>query len=377
MKPKSLLDILEQLYKLTPEKFARVNWEDLAKSLEMPVAELQAEFTKYRTEAEQTKVKEWRKIFHTGSELAEGDVFVYVDGILPEGITFVGSLPGVGKSWFGLSLAKALTTGEPFMEVFAVKEIVPVIYLVPEMSDRAVRRRIEKLGMPMTEKFYVQTISDGIIKLDDLTLKGAIQELHPVVFLDTAIRFSEAESENSSSDIARSISQGVIRLRNWGARAVVCLHHSPKFSANEDFMSQENVLRGSGDIAAICDCIWGLRHDRRMKGKRQDMEYLIQSREKTRICCVNVKERDFTAAKPFVIQGRPYIDQKGDFAVQTEGVGGPTIEERIMKAIEKDPARSINSIKDEFGVGHEKVVEAARGDHWEQKDGYWVRTIPF
>jgi hypothetical protein len=263
------------------------------------------------------------------------------------------------------------------MGAFAVKEVMPCIYLVPEMSDRAVRRRIEKLGMPMEDKFFCQTISDGIIKLDDPTLKAAIKELNPVVFLDTAIRFSEAESENSSSDISRSISQGVIRLRNWGARAVVCLHHSPKFSANEDFMTQENVLRGSGDIAAICDSIWGLRHDRRMKGCKQDMAYLIESREKTRICCVNVKERDFTAAKPFVIEGRPYIDQKGDFAVMVDGVGGPTLDERIVAAIKNEPKRSITSIKDEFGVGYEKVVAAAAGDHWEMRDGMWTSTLPF
>jgi hypothetical protein len=252
-----------------------------------------------------------------------------------------------------------------------------VIYLVPEMSDRAVRRRIEKLGMPMTDKFFCQTISDGIIKLDDPTLKAAIQELHPVVFLDTAIRFSEAESENSSSDIARSISQGVIRLRQWGARAVVCLHHSPKFSANEDFMTQENVLRGSGDIAAICDCIWGLRHDRRMRGRKQDMEYLLESRQNTRICCVNVKERDFKATAPFVIVGRPHIDQKGDFVIQAEGVGGATAEERILQAIKKDPTRSIMSMKEEFGIGYERVVAVAKDNHWVQEGGVWVNTLPF
>ncbi len=370
-----ILDIFELLAKMPESSRAAVNRAGYAEDLGMSLEQFDADFAGYLAEKQKVKIVLWREKFHTGSELDDGPVEVYVDGILPEGVTFIGSLPGVGKSWFGLSLARALTTGKPFMGVYHVKEIIPCLYLVPEMGDRAIRRRIEKLHMPMTEKFYCQTISDGICKLDDPVLKTAIAELKPVIFLDTAIRFSEAESENSSSDTSRSISHGVIRFRQWGARAVVCLHHSPKYSGQEEHMTLENVLRGSGDLGAVCDAVWGLRHDRRQQGRKLDVQYLLESMRSTRIFCICVKQRDFDPVAPFIITGRPFIDLQGDFAVLNHE-SKETVAEKILKAIKADPTRSIMSLKQEFGVGFDRVAAVAAYYEFKQIDGVW-QTIPF
>ena len=57
---------------------------------------------------------------------------------MPKGVGFFGSLSGTGKTWVGLSVAKALTSGMPLWSVFPVKKPSAVLYLIPEAS--AMRR---------------------------------------------------------------------------------------------------------------------------------------------------------------------------------------------------------------------------------------------
>jgi len=61
----------------------------------------------------------WRRKFHVLSELGEGEPRQLVKQILPEGVTFFGSLSGVCKTWIAMSLSKALITGEKFLEAVA------------------------------------------------------------------------------------------------------------------------------------------------------------------------------------------------------------------------------------------------------------------
>src|SRR6267143_1461544 len=97
---------------------------------------------------------EWRKHFRRLSELDEGPVQMLIENILiAEGATMLGSLSGVGKTWLGLAMAKALTTGKPFLGHYRVPTVVPAVYLVPEMGSRAIRRRAEKMGLPDSDKF--------------------------------------------------------------------------------------------------------------------------------------------------------------------------------------------------------------------------------
>jgi len=143
--------------------------------------------------------KDWRKRFPTLSELEEGDVKMLIESVLPEGPAFLGSLSGVGKTWVALSMVKALRTGKPFLDLFKVPEKVPVAYLVPEMSGRSIRKRAEKMGIPDDDGFHCWTLHQGVLKLDDSYLKAMVEELRPVVFLDTAVRFSSGADENSSA----------------------------------------------------------------------------------------------------------------------------------------------------------------------------------
>jgi hypothetical protein len=314
---------------------------------------------------------DWRTKFHTGSELEAGDVKLYVNGILPEGITAIGSLSAVGKTWIALSLARALTTGTPFLGVFAVAEAVPVIYLVPEMGARALRKRIERMHIPMTDRFYCQTVSDGVCPLNNAVLKEAVKELRPILFLDTAIRFNPSDDENSARQNATLLASDLFDLLRLGARAIVCLHHSPKYSGDAEFMTLENALRGTGDLGAMCDAVWAVQHDRcKMEnGKDWDYEYIEESQLKTRLYLRCVKPRDFDAAPDFRIQGRPYIDTKGDFVVLDDT--RPELSDQIADAIAQNPKISARQLTAKFNVGSRRLTKIARDKGWIKGKKVW------
>jgi hypothetical protein len=203
----------------------------------------------------------WRSKFHTVDELADGDIDWLIENVLPEGVAFVGALSGAGKTWFCLSLARALTTGKKFLGNHSVLTPVDVLYLCPEMSEKTFKKRCKLFGI--SEHFRCQTISDGVpINLADPCLNAAVSELRPVVFLDTAIRFSNVEDENSAGEFSQGMAKAIFALKHMGARAVVCLHHRAKAGAEAEELTLENSLRGSGDIGAICDVVWGLQYEK-------------------------------------------------------------------------------------------------------------------
>ena len=49
--------------------------------------------------------------------------------------SFLVLLSGTGKTWVGLSVAKALSSGTALWGVFPVKKKTAILYLVPEASD--------------------------------------------------------------------------------------------------------------------------------------------------------------------------------------------------------------------------------------------------
>ena len=325
---------------------------------------------------------EWRKRFHALSELEQGDMRMLIEGIMPEGVNFLGSLAGVGKTWVALSMARALVTGGPFLGLFKVPVKIPVLYLVPEMGARAFRKRCEKMKLPPEgDMFLCRTMRDGLMKLDDPYLRSAIEDLKPVVFLDSAIRFQVGE-ESSASANATGLAASTFNLLCSGAQAVLCLHHSPKFSAKDGDMTLENVLRGTSDLGAMADAVWGLEPEKRRKGKRWDIEYLEESKSLTRLTMKCVKSRDFEPAEGMVIQGRPTIDERGDFEVVSQaGADKPESSKKVkdertavmVKMIQDDPTVSCNKIIKATGWNSQRLKEHAGAAGYQRSENGWLR----
>jgi hypothetical protein len=330
---------------------------------------------------------EWRKHFRRLSELDEGPVQMLIENILiAEGATMLGSLSGVGKTWLGLAMAKALTTGKPFLGHFKVPTIVPVVYLVPEMGSRAIRKRAVGMGLPDSEKFLVRTLKEGVMQLKSPYLEGMIREVKPVLFLDTAIRFIGNADENSSTESSAGLVAMTFELLRLGALGVVLLHHAPKTFARERYMTLENALRGTGDFGAMCEVVWGIRHAKRWNGKTEDKEYAKESMALTRLEVECLKGRDIPdVADPFIIQGRPYLDDTGEFALLRHGdvemdpttVNADKRIQDLLKTIAADPLTSIRTLSKLTGWNHARVKANAGGQGYSQVNGTgWVRTPP-
>jgi hypothetical protein len=313
----------------------------------------------------------WREKFHTVDELPDGDIDFLIKDILPEGVSFIGALSGVGKTWFALSMTRALTTQKPFLGKWEVPKPVNVLYLCPEMNAKPFKRRCKLFGIPAKERFFCQTVSDGVpISLDDSTLAMAIHDLRPVILLDTAIRFSDAEDENAASENATGLAQDIKALQYMGARAVVCLHHRGKAASEAETMTLENVLRGTGDFGAMCDAVWGLEHDR---GPSRDSQYIKESKKLVRIHAACVKPRDFKAPDDFVIQ---LFDDIGDFGILAppelgDSMPAKTEPEEINELVEevrRKPDSSDRELATKTGIGRNRIPKLLKKANWERPE---------
>jgi hypothetical protein len=324
--------------------------------------------------AEPAAPLDWRSRFHTVSELADGDISWLIENALPEGVAFVGALSGAGKTWFCLSMARALTTGKKFLGNYSVTEPVNVLYLCPEMNEKTFKKRCRLFGIP-DERFRCQTISDGIpIDLSDPYLKAAVAELKPVVFLDTAIRFSNTSDENSAGEFSQGLAKAIFALMHMKAKAVVCLHHRAKAGVEAEELTLENTLRGSGDIGAICDVVWGLQYEKGNGG-----QYTKDSRKLVRLAVRCVKARDFPQPEDIRIQLSPFIENIGDFGVLagdamfTELEARKTDAQRLSDAIAANPKATLRELES-TGINKSRIKKVASDAGWNQVDGTWKKT---
>ena len=313
----------------------------------------------------------WRNRFHTVEELPEGDPVMPIDGILPEGVTFLGANSGSGKTWLALAMARALIAGRKFLGVWDVPTPVNVLYLCPEMNARTFKRRCKRFGIG-GERFRCMTISDGVaLNLADPLLRAAIRELKPIVFLDTAIRFSSADDENSASENAKGLAPAIFALIHAGARAVVCLHHRAKGASLAEELTLENCLRGTTDLGAVCDAVYGLQFDR----GDGSPAYMRESKKLVRLFVRCVKSRDFRPPEDFRVCLEPFIDELGDMAVVAESEGEWVSDaEKVEQAIVANLRASLREIEKHSGVHKDRIKKLAseRGWHQDKADG-WKR----
>jgi AAA domain/RepB DNA-primase from phage plasmid len=284
-----------------------------------------------------------------------------IEGFMPKGVGFFGSLSGTGKTWCGLSVAKALSSGTPLWSVFPVKRKTAILYLVPEASDASFTRRLAKMRITQDKNlFRYRTITQGATRpLSDPLTVAMVQELgklHDVlIIVDTAVRFFRGGDENAAKE--NNLVQDSDMLRSLGAN-VLFLHHSPKATKDAAELTLENVLRGSGDFGAMSDFVYGFRRDEKLFAQGEGPEEI-------EVVCV--KPRDFEPPLPFRLQlkrkarhGEPgpivsVIDQTGDLAY----VGHAAVKDdnsKMLAAIFLDnPFISFNDLVNQLKMKRELV----------------------
>ena len=302
-----------------------------------------------------------------------------IDGFLMGGVNFFGSLSGVGKSWVALAVAKALTSGEPLFGVYPVKDIVPVLYLIPESDEADFKYRLGVIGITQnSELLRYRTITQGqtLSLTNDLTL-AAIKCLHHegkyprvLVIADTAVRFMPTGKDMASAT-NNTLSNDAERLQSPEVAAdLLFLHHSPKASSKAD-MTLENVLRDTGDFGAMSNCVFGFRRDEKLFDYGDGPEELD---------VINVKTRSPEKPKPFRLrlkrrakegenEGRPVsvIDELGTLEFIGSDAMAIHVGDRLARIVASNPNTTLRELKDELRIGYNKIKELANERGWHQR----------
>jgi DnaB helicase-like protein/AAA domain-containing protein len=246
---------------------------------------------------------DWRGLFHTFDEFQKAPPLQFaIQGFLQEdGVTLIGGLSGHGKTLVMLAMTRALLEQSPLFqwEPFAVpRPAKHILYLVPESSIGPFWTRMKMFRLEehvRAGRLFVRTLSaKQDVPLTDARILKASEGAD--VFLDTAVRFIQG-SENDAED-AKVFAGTLFRLLAVGARSVTGAHHAPKGFESQEYMTLENILRGSGDFGAMLCTGWGVRQ---------------VDAETNRIYVQNVKPRDYLPCQLFVIEGRPHLDTTGHF----------------------------------------------------------------
>lgn len=314
----------------------------------------------------------WRKLFVDGSQMSSVPYKFLIDRFLTEDSSmFFAALPGHGKTLAALSMARAFIYKKKLFGTFDVLEQLPVLYLIPESGEKSFKQRMVAFELddpkrwsdpkkfPDKDMFLCRTMTQGkMLELTDPALLAAVKGR--VIFLDTAIRFGNSTNENDAT-ANKYLSEAIFSLLYHGARAVIGVHHSPKSAEKAAVMTLENMLRGSGDIGAMLDVAWGIRQ-------------LNRSKMMIHVECL--KPRDFVPAPPFVLEGRPYIDETHDF--KYAGLARPLSESvpAEKKAVDTSSpnykaacilfaaGKSQNFVSKELGI--HKTTASNYHDRWEQ-----------
>jgi DnaB-like helicase N terminal domain/AAA domain len=250
------------------------------------------------------EAQNWRGIFHTVEEFENAPPLRFaIAGFLQEaGVTLIGGLAGHGKTLLMLAMTKALLEESPLFgyEPFSVPHPAQrVLYLIPESSLGPFWSRIKLFRLEehiRNDRLLVRTLSSREqVSLKDSRLFKAAEGAD--VFLDTAVRFMDG-SENDVESTRPFVQTLFDLLKIGGARTITGAHHAPKGFEGQDYMTLENILRGSGDIGAMLSTAWGVRQI---------------DPARNQLYVQNIKPRDFDACQPFILEARPHLDIAGQF----------------------------------------------------------------
>jgi hypothetical protein len=312
----------------------------------------------------------WREAYQTvGQMLSHGPVKLVIENFLLEGhATFLGGAVGHYKTWLALSMVKALTTGRNFLGLdrYRVREVVPVLYLVPEINSQMMGARAAKLGIPDDERVCLfRTLSMGApLPLDHPDIVNAVRAMHPVVFFDPVVRMTRAEDFNSAAQNQEFV-RNTNALLHLDARAVVAEHHSNKAWASNEEMTVENVLADTRDFGAMCRVAYGIRLQDGTTG-----DLLVKC----------VKPGDFDSGPPLYLRAGPlassYFDSHGDFAILTESTRAEADRaklESLVRAIEADPGATYKELSEQTGISTGLIERMAAKAGYQKKGKKWAR----
>ena len=183
-----------------------------------------------------------------------------VDGLIPEGLTYIIAAPKIGKSWMVLDLALAATQGTPFLGAIPVEQR-PVLYLALEDGPKRIQARARGLkcyDLPESIMFAHRAESEDAIKLMR-EFMSLYERQEPLVILDTLGKIKPDKKPSAGAyEHDYRVSAALKEVADDFDGAVVVVHHNRK-AGSEDFLED---VSGTQGIAGAADTIIVIRRPR-------------------------------------------------------------------------------------------------------------------
>jgi RecA-family ATPase len=192
-----------------------------------------------------------------------------VPGLLPAGLTKLGGLPKLGKSWLSLQLSRAVSAGDTIFGVKAPRG--KVWYLALEDPYRRLADRMSKQGWPDDDlDVDFTTIDEGATDIGDVR-KGGIQRIldqiaaggYRLTIIDTVNRIITGD-QKERHEIAPILEPLQVGAQKMGVGIILVDHHRKSVGnaagegMNDTLMDSEGSVAKAGTI----DTGWDLYRKR-------------------------------------------------------------------------------------------------------------------
>lgn len=263
------------------------------------------------------------------------------------GVGILGGAPKCCKSWLGLEMAVAVSSGAPCLGELAVRDAGPALVFMAEDALDDVKRRLAGIcrhrGVDLAQ-LPLHVITAHTVRLDverdQQLLAETVRHYQPrFLLLDPFVRLHRID-ENNAGSVSPLL--GYLRgLQREFDTAIMVTHHSRKNSSKATHAGQG--LRGSGDLHA-----WGSSnlYIRRSGAKR--LKLAIEHRaapEPDPLMLALVGDPD----AHLEIVGRDLGDDEDDDR-ETD------VEEAVLAMLQKEP-QSSRALRAGVGVRHAAVQE--------------------
>lgn len=294
------------------------------------------------------------KIALTGDQRRAQDIKIEwtVDKLIPSrAITLLHASGGVGKTWFLLDLAKAVSEGASFLGLPTIKS--PVFYIDLENPQAVLRDRLERLDIHGVLSWHLSD-TPRPPKLDgpDWTAYKQLRSGTLAVF-DTGRSFYDGKENDS--DVAALVMNRLKEIRERGVTPVL-LHHAPG--------RDPNASKGSTAWVDLADHV--LAFHKVGRGTEEDDEgaldpetvFFLGTNRKTRFDPVKLNITRDPSSAGYILAESPdanAIDAISDY-IAGEGCG-------------KNQSEIINRAKETLGGGRREhyVTLLRRGE----REGRW------
>jgi hypothetical protein len=185
-------------------------------------------------------------------------------GWIPEGlISLLGSVPGAGKSYLALDLARRVISGEPFPDGSPVpRPGANVVYVDAEVVPQIISERAQLWHMDIS-RFYLLSPQDRPFidfgqRADRDNLIEMVHRLDPALIVVDSLSSISSKGQNSVEDV-REVLAFLNNLARDAQSGLLLIHHLRK-RGPLPFANALGIddFRGSGHIVAVARSVLGL-----------------------------------------------------------------------------------------------------------------------